>query len=90
MFGIMGALSVLAPRMGIAFLIVPMSLRTGMILSVAISAACIDQNWLPWFGHGTYRPSFLLLSPFKLASILQSLGTFSIPTLEAQILLALQ
>jgi membrane associated rhomboid family serine protease len=51
LFGIMSALSVIFPRLPVALIIIPMSLRTCMALSVALSLGAINQGWLPSLGH---------------------------------------
>lgn len=50
-FGMLSALSFVNPHMRILLLIVPMSLRTSMLLSVVFSLYCINTEQLQRYGH---------------------------------------
>jgi membrane associated rhomboid family serine protease len=51
LFGLMSALAVVAPKMPMLLFFVPMTMRTAMIVSAALSLGAINQGWLPWLGH---------------------------------------
>ena len=51
-FGMLAALACAAPRMPIALMFfLPMSLRTGMLLSAVGSVGAVTYGWVPWMGH---------------------------------------
>jgi len=50
-FGMLSALSFVAPEMRVLLLVIPMSLRMSMAISVVFSLAAIREGWLPWLGH---------------------------------------
>lgn len=50
-FGIMSALSFVYPQMRVWLVVIPMTLRMCMTISVALSVGAIKEGWLPQIGH---------------------------------------
>ncbi|TVY44786.1 Rhomboid protease [Lachnellula occidentalis] len=49
--GLLGALTMVAPKMGVSFFFVPMTMWQSTLVGALFSGICIQTGALPWIGH---------------------------------------
>ncbi|TVY26098.1 RHOMBOID-like protein, mitochondrial [Lachnellula hyalina] len=49
--GLLGALTLVAPRIGVNIFFVPMTMWQSTLVGVVFSGVCIQTGFLPWIGH---------------------------------------